>query len=39
MGKGTRKQELRRRRHRRMKALKMREKMRTTGQIKEEKKA
>lgn len=39
MGKGTRKQELRRKRHRRMKALKLREKMKISGQVKEETKA
>lgn len=39
MGKGTRRQELRRKRHRRMKALKLREKMKLSGQNKEEKKA
>lgn len=39
MGKGTRRQELRRKRHRRMKSLKLREKMKLFGQNKEEKKA
>lgn len=39
MGKGTRKQELRRKRHRREKALKLRQKMKLLNQSQDTKKA
>jgi len=39
MGKGTRRQELRRKRHRRKKAVKLREKMKLMGNTSEQQKA